>query len=53
MTQEITPVDGLFNFAIEKSKIQNATGLAEIDGCTLYVKIGGKEYRVNKGTHIF
>lgn len=42
MTQENAPEDGFFEFVIEKSKIESATGLADINGCTLFIKIGGK-----------
>lgn len=41
MSQEFTPDGGIYEFAIEKEKIQAATGLDEIEGCTLFVKMGG------------
>jgi len=43
MTQDVTPDDGIFEFAIEKTKVQTATGLTDINGCALFVKLGGKE----------
>lgn len=43
MSQDFTPDDNIYEFTVEKSKIKSATGLSEIDGCTLYVKLGGKE----------
>ena len=42
MIQDFTPDSGTYEFSVEKSKIQSATGLDDIDGCTLYVKMGGK-----------
>lgn len=41
MTQDITPEDGIYEFVIEKAKVQTATGLTNINGCTLYLKLGG------------
>ena len=43
MSQDFTPDDNIYEFTVEKSRIESATGLSEIDGCTLYVKLGGKE----------
>jgi len=43
MSQDFTPDDNIYEFTVEKSRIKSATGLSEIDGCTLYVKLGGKE----------
>lgn len=43
MSQDVTPDGGVYEFAIEKSKVISATGLTDIDGCTLYVKVGGKD----------
>lgn len=42
MNQSVNPDDGEYVFPIEKSRIASATGLEEIDGVTLYLKLGGK-----------
>lgn len=34
---------GVYEFAVEKSKIAEATGLEDINGCTLYLKLGGTD----------
>ena len=41
MNQVATPSDGVLTFPIERAKLASATGLADYDGCTLYVKVGG------------
>lgn len=42
MSQEFTPEDGVYEFAIEKAKLASATGLEDVNGCTLYVKMGAQ-----------
>lgn len=42
MDQTLNSNDGVYEFAIEKSRISSATGLTDINGCTLYIKLGGK-----------
>ena len=39
--QRVKPESGEYVFPIEKARIASATGLADIEGCTLYVKMGG------------
>ena len=41
MNQSVNPEEGYYEFSIEKSRIASATGLDDIEGCTLYLKIGG------------
>lgn len=41
MNQSVSPEEGVYEFSIEKSRIASATGLTDIEGCTLYLKIGG------------
>lgn len=43
MDQIDVPEDGVYEFTIEKSRIASATGLEDIEGCTLYVKLGGRK----------
>lgn len=38
--QAVTPSETTYTFTVEKSRIQSATGLDNIDGCTLYLKMG-------------
>lgn len=42
MDQAVTPDETTYTFNVEKSRIKSATGLDDIDGCTLYVKLGAK-----------
>ena len=42
MVQDLTPEDGVYEFAVEKSRIASAVGSSNIEGCTLYLKMGGK-----------
>lgn len=42
MDQTVTPDETTYSFNVEKSRIKTATGLDDIDGCTLYVKMGAK-----------
>jgi len=42
MDQSVTPDETTYKFNVEKSRIKSATGLDDIDGCTLYVKMGAK-----------
>lgn len=42
MDQAVTPDETTYTFNVEKSRIKSATGLDDIDGCTLYVKMGAK-----------
>ena len=42
MDQTLNSNDGVYEFTIEKSRISSATGLTDINGCTLYIKLGGK-----------
>ena len=42
MVQDITPEDGIYEFAVEKSRISSACGSNDINGCTLFLKMGGK-----------
>lgn len=39
--QRVKSDEGKYVFPIEKSKIASATGLTDIEGCTLYLKMGG------------
>ncbi len=39
--QKDTPESGVYEFVIEKARVQTATGLSNINGCTLYLKLGG------------
>ena len=41
--QVATPADGKFAFLVSKQDIQEATGLADIEGCTLYMMMGGTD----------
>lgn len=36
-----TPEDGLLIFPVEKARIASATGLSDIEGATLYLRLGG------------
>lgn len=42
MDQSVTPDETTYKFNVEKSRIKSATGLDDLDGCTLYVKMGAK-----------
>lgn len=42
MDQMETPEQTTYTFHVEKAKIKVATGLENIEGCTLYVKMGAK-----------
>ena len=39
--QRVKPASGEYVFPIEAARIAAATGLTDIEGCTLYVKMGG------------
>ena len=39
MDQSVTPDETTYKFNVEKSRIKSATGLDDIDGCTLYVTL--------------
>lgn len=41
--QRVKPASGEYVFPIEAARIASATGLANIEGCTLYVKMGGTD----------
>lgn len=41
MNQITTPEDGVYEFTVEKSRIASATGLEDIDGCPMFIKLGG------------
>lgn len=41
--QRVKPASGEYVFPIEAARIASATGLADIEGCTLYVKMGGTD----------
>lgn len=41
INQSVNPEDGYLEFSIEKSRIASATGLTDIEGCELYLKVGG------------
>ena len=43
INQVATPANGVYEFVIEKSRIQSATGLEDIEGYSLVLKIGGNE----------
>jgi len=38
-----TPENGQFEFSVEKARIKAATGLDDITGCPLYLKVGGTD----------
>ena len=40
INQEVTPTITTYTFVAEKAKIKEATGLTDIEGCTLYLKMG-------------
>lgn len=43
MNQFDTPADGVLSFPIEKAKLREALGKKQIDGCTLYLKVGATD----------
>lgn len=40
--QAVVPSETTYTFVVEKSRIASATGLSDIEGCTLYLKMGGQ-----------